>query len=52
MRLRQLPLVTQWEQLKKSGSACEGGFILCDDLLFRICGGSEVSLVIPKDAGL
>ena len=41
-----------WEQLKKAGSACEHGFMFCDGLLYRTCGGNEVSLVIPEDNGL
>ena len=41
-----------WEQLKKAGSACKRGFMFHDGLLCHTCGGNEVSLVTPEDAGL
>ena len=41
-----------WKQLKKVGSVCKRGFMFHDGLLCRTQGGSEVSLVIPEDAGL
>ena len=52
MRLRQLPLVTHEEQLKKVGSACEHGFMFRDGLLCCTHSGNKVSLVIPEDTGL
>ena len=40
------------KQLKKVGSTCKRGFMLCDGLLCCTHVGNEVSLVIPQDAGL
>ena len=40
------------ELLKKAESACEHGFLFCDGLLCQTNSENEISLVIPKDAGL
>ena len=41
-----------WEQLRKMGSTCEGGFMFHDSMICYIQTGIEVSLAIPDDSRL